>query len=182
MSTGGKRRICPRCESEIAFDVAICRFCGADAPPDYAGPWRRLFAYMIDKTIIVTIEGAILFFLLSSTVFTLGESISLPFIAGINRGLITLASILALTLGFVGAWLYFACFESSPLRATPGKLWTGIQVTDLDGQRITFGRASARFAIKLATLGTGALAVLFSEKKQALYDMLASTIVLRRTR
>src|SRR5450830_1300823 len=41
-------------------------------------------------------------------------------------------------------WLYFAGFESSAARATPGKRASRIVVTDVLGARISFARASVR--------------------------------------
>ena len=45
---------------------------------------------------------------------------------------------------FIGSWLYSASMESSSYQATFGKWMLGIRVCDLEGQRISFGRASAR--------------------------------------
>src|SRR5262249_34464919 len=39
---------------------------------------------------------------------------------------------------------YGAAFESSRLRATPGKLLLGIQVVDLEGKQLSFGQAFKR--------------------------------------
>jgi uncharacterized RDD family membrane protein YckC len=46
-------------------------------------------------------------------------------------------------------YLYFALSESSVRRATPGKRLLGLQVTDLAGKRIGFGRALLRTIVKL---------------------------------
>ena len=83
-------------------------------------------------------------------------------------------------LGFVGGWLYEALLTSSSLQATLGKLLLGMRVTDLQGQRISFERATGRhFAKYLSTmiLGIGYLMVAFNAKKQGLHDMLAGTLV-----
>jgi hypothetical protein len=45
----------------------------------------------------------------------------------------------------MAAWMYFAAFESSGWQATPGKKALGIKVTDLNGDRISFGRATLRY-------------------------------------
>jgi uncharacterized RDD family membrane protein YckC len=87
-------------------------------------------------------------------------------------------------LAIVGNWLYYACFESSSWQATPGKKVLNISVTDLTGTRISFGRASGRFFAKfisrLIPLGIGFILAGITERKQALHDMIASTLVLRR--
>ena len=60
----------------------------------------------------------------------------------------------------------------------------GCTVTDLLGNPITFGRASGRFFAKMVTgmipLGIGYIMAGFTERKQALHDMIASCLVLRR--
>jgi uncharacterized RDD family membrane protein YckC len=93
---------------------------------------------------------------------------------------------LALTLvalSSVAKWLYFAYLESGEKQATWGKQALGIYVTDLAGQRVTFGRATGRFFAKIVTglipLGIGFIMAGFTERRQALHDMIASTLVLR---
>ena len=83
----------------------------------------------------------------------------------------------------MAAWLYWALLESSPWQATLGKKALGLLVTDLQGRRITFARASGRYFGKLLStivLGTGYLMAGFTEKKQALHDILAGCLVTRR--
>ncbi len=80
-------------------------------------------------------------------------------------------------------WLYFAWMESSEHQATLGKMALGLIVTDLNDQRISFGRATGRFFAKIITNYTffiGYIMAGFTEKKQALHDMIASTLVLRK--
>ena len=77
-------------------------------------------------------------------------------------------------------WLYYALLESSPSRATLGKMALGIVVTDLQGGRISFGRATGRhFAKYLSSLilMIGYLMAGFTRQKQALHDILAGTLV-----
>jgi uncharacterized RDD family membrane protein YckC len=80
------------------------------------------------------------------------------------------------------AWIYSAVAESSARQGTLGKMAVGIRVTDLQGRRLTLGRASGRFAAKLLsglTLGLGFLPAAFGERHQALHDRVAGTLVLR---
>jgi len=80
-------------------------------------------------------------------------------------------------------WLYYALLESSAWQATLGKKALGLEVTDLAGVRITFGRATGRYFaryISFFTLGIGYLMAGFTEKKQALHDMIAGTLVIRK--
>lgn len=82
----------------------------------------------------------------------------------------------------LASWLYFATFESSPWQATPGKKVLGLRVTDLEGGRLSFIRASGRYFGKIISsllFGIGFVMAGFTEKKQALHDMLAGCLVLR---
>jgi len=59
----------------------------------------------------------------------------------------------------------------------------GIQVVDLEGRQISFGRASGRhFAKILSTiiLMIGFLMALFTQRKQALHDIIAGCLVVKR--
>jgi len=85
----------------------------------------------------------------------------------------------------LAAALYFALMESSPWQATLGKKVVGLYVTDIEGRRLSTGRAIGRTFAKLLssmTAGIGYLLCGFTEKKQALHDMVAKCLVLRRTR
>jgi uncharacterized RDD family membrane protein YckC len=81
-------------------------------------------------------------------------------------------------------WLYWALLESSSWQATIGKRLLGLYVTDLQGKRLSFARASGRFFGKIIselTIGIGFLMAGFTPKKQALHDMIAQCLVLKRT-
>jgi uncharacterized RDD family membrane protein YckC/Tfp pilus assembly protein PilE len=77
-------------------------------------------------------------------------------------------------------WLYKASMESSGYQATLGKRAVGIKVTDEYGERISFLRATGRhFAsfFSAILLGIGFLMAGLTKKRQALHDMMASTLV-----
>jgi uncharacterized RDD family membrane protein YckC len=81
------------------------------------------------------------------------------------------------------SWIYYASLESSAWQATLGKKILGLKVTDLAGNRISFARASGRFFGKIVSgmiLGIGFLMAGFTERKQALHDILAGCLVLRQ--
>jgi uncharacterized RDD family membrane protein YckC len=96
-----------------------------------------------------------------------------PFIAG---------AICLVILTMVANWLYHALLESSERRGTVGKRMMGLAVTDIEGKRITFGRASVRWIcmtlLTSQTMLIGYIMVAFTQKKQTLHDMLAETLVL----
>ena len=85
---------------------------------------------------------------------------------------------------FVVSWLYYALSESSSWQATLGKKILNLKVTDISGQPISFGRASGRYFAKIITgmipLMIGYIMAGFTEKKQAIHDMIASCLVLRK--
>jgi uncharacterized RDD family membrane protein YckC len=84
---------------------------------------------------------------------------------------------------FLGQWLYFALLESSRGQATLGKRLMGVAVTDRQGNRIGFGRATGRYfgkIISILPLEIGFMMAGWTERKQALHDMLADTLVVRR--
>jgi uncharacterized RDD family membrane protein YckC len=138
---------------------------------EYAGFWRRFIAWFID--IIVVFIIAILFeFIFTIVWFSITNNTefpdSVPVINIFN----------ALTF-----WFYFALMESSPQQATLGKQAVGIVVTDRNGKRISFSKATGRHSAKfisLLTLGFGYFMVAFTEKRQALHDIISSTQVIKR--
>jgi uncharacterized RDD family membrane protein YckC len=80
------------------------------------------------------------------------------------------------------SWLYFALMESSKSQGTVGKLVLKIKVTDYSYQRISFARASGRYFGKFVSnfiLLIGYIMAGFTEKKQALHDMMASCYVIK---
>ena len=73
--------------------------------------------------------------------------------------------------------------ESSARQATYGKSAMSPRVTNLDGQRISFGHATGRFFAKIVSgmipFAIGFLMAAFTERKQALHDLIAGTLVLK---
>lgn len=89
------------------------------------------------------------------------------------------------TIGILVSWLYYAIMESSSKQATYGKLICGLKVTDLNGERISFMRATGRHFAKIISgiiLLIGYFMVLFTERKQSLHDLMAGCLVLKRTK
>ena len=85
---------------------------------------------------------------------------------------------------FVLPVLYLAVMESSKLKATLGKLITGIKVVDENSfQRIGFFRALGRAVVKVISIyfcGIGVIIfvlIFSSEKKQSIHDGLFKTLV-----
>jgi uncharacterized RDD family membrane protein YckC len=205
---------CSKCGAALAADTAFCQSCGnpvarATLPPaypppvsphagvgaivyasnvTYAGFWLRLVAHLVDNFII----GFITLLLIVPLFFLMG---GVAFLTSISHGrgeppdpsqMWAVVPLIVMIIGVsvLGQWLYFAYMESGEKQATWGKQILGLYVTDLAGNRISFGRASGRFFAKLITslipFGLGYIMAGFTERKQALHDMIASCLVLRR--
>lgn len=132
----------------------------------YAGFWKRLAATFIDG-IILTVGGLIIGF-------------AFGFVYGANGGTAEGALFLGNILHIIIAWLYAALFESSSKQASLGKMALGIKVTDIEGNPISFGKASGRhFGKIISTLifFIGFLMIGFTEKKQGLHDKMVGCLV-----
>ncbi|PCI24877.1 hypothetical protein COB57_03855 [Candidatus Peregrinibacteria bacterium] len=80
-------------------------------------------------------------------------------------------------------YIYYAKMESSENQATLGKMALGMKVTDMNGKRISFGRASGRYWGKILsglTILIGYIMAGFTDKKQALHDMMAGCLVVNK--
>jgi uncharacterized RDD family membrane protein YckC/type II secretory pathway pseudopilin PulG len=81
---------------------------------------------------------------------------------------------------FVGAALYYSVMESSASQATVGKMALSIKVTNLEGGRLSWPQALLRWvaaALSYVTLYIGFLMAAFTERKQALHDIVVGTRV-----
>ena len=204
---------CSKCGAVLAADAVFCQSCGTQvtraavlAPSlgtvsphagvgaiayalnvTYAGFWLRFVAYVLDSLIIgfaVMVLFVPFFFLMGGV--SILETLPRGRVERVDPAQFMAFLTLALTLfalSSVAKWLYFAYLESGEKQATWGKQALGIYVTDLAGQRITFGRATGRFFGKIVSglipLGIGLIMAGFTERRQALHDMIASTLVLR---
>jgi len=130
---------------------------------EYAGFWRRFAAYVIDNILVTVVFWLV--------------ALVLGAIAG-DGGVIV-----AYILGTIGVFVYFAAMESSTSQATVGKIALGIQVTDLEGNRVSFGKALGRNLAKILSaliLYVGFIMAAFTAKKQGLHDMIAGTLVVKK--
>jgi uncharacterized RDD family membrane protein YckC len=168
----------------------VARYAPAGAtlfvPPPYAGFWLRFLAYIIDNIVLGVIFGVVALL----AVAAIGVGYFRAIVEGIRDGggdfpvqlisVIVVASLISL----VVSWIYHAWMESSQYQGTLGKMALGLIVTDMTDRPITFARASGRFFAKIITglipLGIGYIMAGFTEKKQALHDMIASCLVLKK--
>jgi uncharacterized RDD family membrane protein YckC len=147
------------------------------AVPAYAGFWRRFVAVVIDSVLLMIgggICGGIAGFILGFVIAASGGDTKLIQVAAGASGVI---------IGLFLNWLYFTLLESSSKQATLGKMAIGILVTDLQGNQISFTRANGRYwgkVVSTVPLGIGYIMAGVTQKKQALHDKVAGTLVVRR--
>lgn len=134
---------------------------GAKQNVEYAGFWARFAALLVDSAILTIIIVAIS---IAST------------LAGAE------AMVIGQIVVFILYLLYWPVMESSSRQATFGKSIVGIQVTDLNGARLSFVRAFLRNFAKIISaipLYIGFLLAAFTARKQALHDMVTNCLVVR---
>ncbi len=151
----------------------------------YAGFWKRVAAYLIDGLILGLVNFLVLvpFLAVIGVGAGVGSSMDNPEAAAGLIGLIFGGLFFALLVLMILAWLYFALMESSSRQATLGKMALGIIVTDLNAGKISFGKATGRYFGKIISgmiLYIGFIMAAFTEKKQALHDMMAGTLVVNK--
>ncbi|NQZ17445.1 MAG: RDD family protein [Idiomarina sp.] len=144
---------------------------------NHGGFWLRLAAAIIDTIITqlgLTIIGVIIGIFVGIFMGAAGSPMGdIEMVAG---GI-------GYAIGIIGQWLYFTIFEISGWMATPGKKILGLQVTDLNGQQIGFGRANGRYWGKIVSaliLMIGFIMIAFTDKKQGLHDIMAGTLVIKK--
>ncbi len=141
----------------------------------YGGFWIRVVAAIIDAIILRIVVAPV--GLIFGGLGMAGMMSGLP-----HAGLAVLGGGVTFILLVFGSWLYEAFMESSSYQATLGKMIFGMKVTDLNGNRISFERATGRHFAKWLSamiLGIGYIMVGFTERKQGLHDLIAGTLVRR---
>jgi uncharacterized RDD family membrane protein YckC len=144
---------------------------------EYAGFGWRWLAVFLDGILVGVISGML--GLMIAVVVGLGGTA-----AGADEdaiGALVMLFYYPIAIGL--AWLYEALMVSSSKQGTLGKMAVGIVVTDMQGRRISFLRATGRHFGKIISsmiLMAGYLMQPFTEKRQALHDMMAGCLVLRK--
>ncbi|WP_423821490.1 RDD family protein [Salinisphaera sp. SPP-AMP-43] len=163
----------------IYSEARFCSECGAaharaeDASvvrrDIYASIWRRGGAALIDMLISTP-----LLLLLNSVAYLRGHG------AFVDVGILILLSRWTQMLISTS---YYALFEGSAMRATPGKYLLGLAVVDNNGDRLTWGQAFGReFAkwLSCLILMIGIFMIAVTRRRQGLHDKLAGTRVVYR--
>lgn len=193
---------CSKCGANVPDNATFCSACGqptgglpapqaaAVAVPgvvvrsgvQYAGFWLRFVAWIIDRILLQVAAWIILLPFMASLGLhgffrgrpPEGPEEILPFVGSIFR-----FALIALAID----WLYYALLESSVWQGTLGKKALGLEVTDLAGNRVSFARATGRFFGRIISgliLCIGFFMAGFTERKQALHDILAGCLVIRK--
>lgn len=142
----------------------------------YGGFWIRFVAVIVDA-LVVGIFVSPISAMIALAIGVAGGVVAMPTI-----GIHLVRGIVGFAFSACANWIYEAAMESSSKQATLGKMALGLKVTDLEGRRISFARATGRHFAKLLSgmiLLVGFIMAGFTERKQALHDMIAGTLVQR---
>ena len=152
----------------------------------YASFSRRAIARLIDL-IIVLVPCGVFYFLNRSLGFPLAytslfnwqqpQSVNM-FMFYDFPGVFTIFTSIKLLL----AYPYFALMESSSWQGTFGKQAMRIKVTGINGDRISFARATARYFLKIISSIEFMLGYLicFSDQRQTIHDYISRVLVVRK--
>jgi uncharacterized RDD family membrane protein YckC len=117
---------------------------------EYAPLWKRAAALIIDGMILSALTA------------------------------LCLRTVILFPLAFILHFFYRPIFESSSVRATPGKYLASISVVKSNGDRLSLRDAYVRYFSSWLSgilLGLGYLFALFTKKHQTLHDLFADTVV-----
>ena len=178
---------CSRCGTQNSADSQFCIHCGGSLAPlpvtpqpvvaiatRYAGFWIRVIAAIIDavlvQIVVVPVSMVVGMVIGLVGVATHSAGFGLQMFSGGLGGIIGLVR-----------WMALQRHDGNSTRqATVGKMAFGMKVTDLQGQRLSFGLATGRHFAKILSgliLCIGFIMVGFTEKKQGLHDMIVGTLV-----
>jgi uncharacterized RDD family membrane protein YckC len=169
---------CLRCQNEVVPGKALCATCLEGKPVltddtkkvqtamlqhrkiqekvyefDYAGFWLRAIAAIIDGFVVGALQNAIWF-----TAFAFWGDAILKFLLFQSTNSFDASNTVVRSLAgifwfyFIPVIIYYGLSESSRWQGSPGKLLLGLQVTDLDGNRLSFFRGSLRALSRFSNL------------------------------
>ncbi len=127
---------------------------------EFGGFFARFFAFFCDQLIAGALYYLVLALMLKAGFFSVGAIVLLAFLVPA---------------------VYYAAMQSSSGQATIGKSLLGLKVATVNGDRASFLRNFGRELAKIISaipLMIGYLMAAFTGRKQALHDMVASTVVL----
>ncbi len=200
---------CQKCGQPIATGIQYCPGCGADVSGQTIdAPKSEVTRADLVRPVVTATATPVAATAVSSEYAGFGHRFGAVLIDGAIGWVVSLAIQIPLGLGmglsdfqdadnifamvgifgfaffasFAFSWLYEALLTSSAWQGTVGKKALGIIVTDENGGRISFLRATGRHFAKMLSgmlLLIGYLIQPFTPKRQALHDILAGTLVLK---
>jgi uncharacterized RDD family membrane protein YckC len=135
----------------------------------YAGFWLRFFAAIIDWVLI---------FVIATFIWTL---LDLPIPVDAKGPYLGEWYIFQSPMAWIFVWLYHSISECSSWQGSIGKRILKLKVTDKDGRKIGFGRATGRFLGKFFSafsLFVGFIMIAFTKRKQGLHDKMTDCLVI----
>jgi uncharacterized RDD family membrane protein YckC len=155
---------------------------------NYAGFWLRFVAVIIDGIILGAIQFIAIMPILGIMGIGVAENMENFDSADQAEAMSMMGSIMAMAgiaqIVFLAIQtLYYSLMESSSYQASVGKMVLGLKVTDINGNKLDFTKALVRNLCKIISsmiLLIGYLMAAFTEKKQALHDMIANTLVVKK--
>lgn len=143
-----------------------------------AGFWIRFVAYILDGLILGLVAAVMV------AIFAAIAAVSGKTADGDPPAAIVLLGVLMVLAYVLMCWLYEALLTSSERGATLGKRALGLRIVRADGVRLSFGRATARYFLKvivtpMVPLGIGYMLAGWTSGKRALHDLMADTLVVR---
>lgn len=152
----------------------------------YAGFWKRAVAFFIDGIILSIPSVLFSFATVGSQLFSAASAVNgaapspaVP--SALGKWMLGMMAMWALNI--ILLWLYHAIMESGKHQATVGKIVMGIKVVGLNGERISFARATGRTFAKFIShmpLYFGDYMAGFTKHRQALHDLIAATYVVNK--
>ena len=143
----------------------------------HAGFWKRVAASLIDGVIIGLLGGVVG----AAIGGLMGAAFGIR--GGLDGGGLAAIQLVVQLVSLLLTGCYYGWFYASANQATPGKMAIGIKVVRSDGQDCGFWRGFGRYFASILSailLCIGYLMVAFTERKQALHDMICDTVVVDR--
>lgn len=175
---------CQECGTETRPGQEYCVECGTILSKEqgvneepYAGFWLRVAANLIDSVIIGAASMVIVFIFMFFSFFIIGFLGEVGALLGLffYFGLYLLIAAMSI--------LYWIIMNASKWQGTIGKIVVGIKVVDMEGNRLTIGKSGLRYLgyiVSGFTMGVGFILAAFTDKKQALHDLLVQTLVVKK--
>ncbi len=155
----------------------------------YAGFWLRFVAFIIDYIVVYILQAFLIIPILGMLGISFFATDGFNFNNMDEEEMIATAiaffsavSTVAL-LGFLIQVLYYTIMEASKYQATLGKMALGLVVTDMNGKPLDFVKALLRNLGKIISsilLMIGYIMAGLTDKKQALHDMIAGALVVKK--